>query len=907
MCPSVGDEPERPPRLTVSSGIAAVDTLHSDSLREALTAIPGTIVPVRGMAWAVRIGPERACSLAHLAQRFELACGAESRRTLDQLTAKRDPARPVVELIERDELRLSVLDEPSLGVEALRSIPGSAAQAGAGRLEVPLTRWTAGAIAECVEAHALRLSPPAELALREALATPTAEEVTLSHSDAAGVTIGDSDAGGVTMLQSAAHVVLTAGDRDDLARSFARLPEVRTINREARRWLLPATPQGARALRELLASDGPLTLDDVSARWLQEAPRWIARAEIDVTGGEPRIALTTRWGEPPPTLVELDGSTTSIAGIMAPLSAANIRVIAALAKSESELTVTGEVDRVIAWLAAHPDEATIPGAELDIQIGDPARFVVEPVWNPEIEAAFLAQEAHLLRFHRITSPEASELPADAWPTDELARFIRVHRARCTPAAGARLERALSEESDEQRLIALSRGTDAELVVDGLAGELMPFQRAGVVYALERRRVFLADEQGLGKTVQALATLQADGAYPAIVVCPASLKLNWLREARRWLPQRTAREVSGRASRELDGADILVVNYEVIGDHLDALDALAPRALVLDESHYIKSPGAVRTRAVLELAGRLGPNALRLALTGTPVVNRPAELAPQLRVLGRLDEYGSARSFERLYSSGNARRRLHEQLRASCYLRRRKQDVLTQLPDKRRAVVTVPLTNEPEYRQAERDFIHWLRAQVQAGTGKLPDSARGIALTRLAALRRLAARGKLRAALSWIEDFRASEERLLVFAHHRDIQDAVSERFPDSARIVGADDIETREANVRRFQADDGPGLCVASLEVASHGFTLTAAANVAFLELAWTPAKHDQAEDRLHRIGQQRAVTAWYLLAAGTIDERIAALLQDKRQVVDSLTDGGEAVSGTLLSSLLDEYAGGSD
>ncbi len=435
---------------------------------------------------------------------------------------------------------------------------------------------------------------------------------------------------------------------------------------------------------------------------------------------------------------------------------------------------------------------------------------------------------------------------------------------------------------------------------------MPFQRAGVAYALERRRVFVADEQGLGKTIQALATIQADLAFPTVVVCPASLKLNWVREANRWLPGRSAVNVSGRGrARELDEADIVVVNYEVVHAHLGDLAAIEPRALILDESHYVKNPQARRTRAVIDLAERLGPDALRLALTGTPVVNHPAELASQLRALDRLSEYGSAGSFRVRYGTGVARRRLHERLRSSCYLRRRKEEVLEQLPAKRRAVVAVPIDNGREYRRAERDFIQWLRERVAEGEAGLPASDRGLALVKLTALRRLAARGKLTAALEWIETFRESEEKLVLFAHHRDIQEAVIERFGDCARILGSDPPAERDANVQRFQAGDGPQLCVCSLEVAAHGFTLTAAANVAFLELGWTPAKHDQAEDRLHRIGQTRSVTAWYLLAAETIDERIAALLEAKEAVVDSLTDGGEEVSSTLVAELIGGYAEG--
>ena len=897
-----GDTPQQTPSLVLRRGIAVVDRVHSDELRDALASVPGTIVSVVGRsAWAARIGPEGARSVARIVDRLGLVCDAESRLALGVLAAGRDAVRPLVGLIQGARARFSVLDEPLPGVEGFRSIPGARIRRAAGTIEVQATETTAVAVAACVDAFGMRLSPSAEHALRDLLEAPS------SPPTGGYAAHADTSPASVTMHASDAYLQLTAREQNDLARAFARLPGSRMLDRTLRQWLLPATTEATHALRALLHSGIPVTVDQASEAWLALAPRWSAHIGVERSSEGARLVMGTRSGAPPKTVEMLDGLSTVGNAVTARLTVTNLGLLVAMRDSGCELAFDDAAARALDWLATNPDRPTIPAAELDVEREDGVtRFVLEPIWDLDLEPAFLAQEARLMRDHRLEHPEAWVLPAAAWSAGELARFVRVNGIDCSDTAAALLKAASAADSALQRLISLSLGTDAALTVEGLDGELMPFQRAGVAYALERRRVLIADEQGLGKTVQALATVQADGAYPAIVICPASLKLNWLREARRWLPARTARELSGRAGQDLAGADILVLNYEIAASHADALIALVPRALILDESHYVKSPTAQRTRAVIELAERLAPDALRLALTGTPVVNRPAELIPQLRALGRLQEYGSARSFEHRYATVSARRSLHMRLRGSCYVRRTKRDVLPQLPEKRRAVVSVPLANEREYRQAEAGFITWLLEQIEpTGSAVLPETIRAIALVRLTALRRLAARGKLDAAISWIEDFRQSEERLVVFAHHREIQHALLDRFPDSARILGTDRLEEREANVRRFQADDGPSLCVASLEVASHGFTLTAAVNVAFLELAWTPAKHDQAEDRLHRIGQERSVTAWYLLAADTIDERIAQLLEDKRHVVDSLTDGGEGVSSTLVDALVTGYVTG--
>ena len=291
------------------------------------------------------------------------------------------------------------------------------------------------------------------------------------------------------------------------------------------------------------------------------------------------------------------------------------------------------------------------------------------------------------------------------------------------------------------------------------------------------------------------------------------------------------------------------------------------------------------------------------------MNRPAELISQLRILGRLEDFGSGAQFGQRFRGPDAYHRLHWHLRARCFARRLKADVLPQLPAKTRAVVPVELDNEPEYRLAEQDVIAWLRSQpldLRELDAKVAAALRAERLVRLNALKLLAARGKLHAALAWIHDFLTSGERLIVFARHREIQHAVVERFPRALHILGSDSHRARDDAQRAFQASDTDGnqLIVCSIEVAGQGITLTRASNVAFLELDWTPAKHDQAEDRCHRIGQQDAVNATYLLAADTIDETIATLLERKRAVIGAVTDGRDQDDTAVLDALVAELRG---
>jgi hypothetical protein len=681
---------------------------------------------------------------------------------------------------------------------------------------------------------------------------------------------------------------------------------------------LTEVSQRARAVQQA-PGVGPLDAEAGTGRERarrERAKRWHGTIEVAGARDAPEFLLLGDIDRLPPALRERAASAPG--GASVPLTLDSWRLI-------DEQPLDGWIgDAAARCVEALREQRPAPPAVLEISgIHEDPTFVLAPGHDrAQLEQFAALAGAAGPASRRGAGHGHAQLPAiraDPFCVPELDRFLAAHGTWVDPEALGLLQEVREQHAQAEGLVALSAGTDAELEVPGLGGELKPFQRAGVSYLLTQRRAFLADEQGLGKTIEALAALQADDAFPAVVVCPASLKLNWLAEIERWLPGRSARALVGtgaggraRAGSPVAGvgADITVVNYDIVAARLDELRALAPRALVLDESHYCKNAAAKRTKAAQRLASVVPRDGLVLALTGTPVMNRPAELISQLRIIGRLPDFGSGAQFGKRFRGADAHLRLHWHLRARCFVRRLKIDVLPQLPPKTRSVVPIELDNEHEYRFAERDVIAWLRSQpldLRRLDAKVAAALRAERLVRLNALKLLAARGKLHAALAWIHDFCSSGERLVVFAKHREIQRAVLERFPRALHILGEDAHAARDASLREFQAPDGCAqnqLIVCSIEVAGQGLTLTRASNVVFLELDWTPAKHDQAEDRCHRIGQQDAVNATYLLAAGTIDETIATLLERKRAVIGAVTDGREQDEEGVVDALVRELAG---
>jgi len=863
---------------SLADGEAVLQFPYDERLRQLLRALPGRRWDPGERAWCVPLDPERAEALARLfaGLAVEPEITEALARAIERRRTRRRHDECVLDLARPDEnwwLSFATDTAPELA-ESLLEHPGGYRLPAIARALIPLDDHAARLVEELPAAPArLRLTDDAAHALTEIKngASDGASSAPRRGSPSHEVELRRDRRGEHWIMVNAVHA--------PLARVLAGRGNLRALDGPNATFALATVEHDAEAIAELIAELDVNRIDPRVQSWLARATTWTGTIEVEGPQEQPVFLLLGTTSRLPRELRE--GAVTVPGGATVPLTLDSWRLMDGRLRG----WISPGAKRCIAALR---EGRPVPPAVLEVSaLHEDPTFVLAPGHDAAQLEAFIAlsgaapgKSGHGGRGHALGAPgEHAGMPAiraDPFCVPELDEFLAAHETWIAPEALTLLQEIREEHARAAGLVELSGATEAPLddkIAPTLGGE-------------------------------------ADNAYPAIVVCPASLKLNWLRELSLWLPHRSAQALTGtRASAPIEPADVTVVNYDIVAGRLPALAAIAPRALVLDESHYCKNAAAKRTQAVAHLSTSVPRDGLVLALTGTPVMNRPPELISQLRILGRLADFGSGAQFGKRFRGPDAHLRLHWHLRARCFARRLKADVLPQLPAKTRAVVPIELDNEPEYRLAERDLVAWLQSQpldLHELDARVAAALRAERLVRLNALKLLAARGKLHAALAWIHDFCSSGERLVVFAHHREIQRALLERFPHALHILGEDSPVARDAALRAFQEPDSAQnqLIICSIEVAGHGITLTRSSNVAFLELDWTPAKHDQAEDRCHRIGQEDTVNATYLLAAGTVDETIGTLLERKRAVIGAVTDGLEEDEEGVVDALVRELRG---
>ena len=518
-----------------------------------------------------------------------------------------------------------------------------------------------------------------------------------------------------------------------------------------------------------------------------------------------------------------------------------------------------------------------------------------------------------------------------WWTNDLDVAAKL-KQYASPEVVAMLEEG---EKKKQESIELSRATNVDIDIpapDGL--QFRPFQKAGIAYALTRPATLIGDDMGLGKTLEAIGVINADDQIKSVlIVSPLLVKLNWVRELERWLTRELLIGLADTKSWPED-VDIVIIHPNALIAQYDNTHAKVWDLVVVDEAHMFKSKKAQRTRALFGTYDEPGVRAKRkICLTGTPIPNRPVELHPIVEWLDPT-HWGNWRKFVTRYCDGSQTKygwntkgasnldELQENLRATVMIRRRKDDVLTELPPKQRQVIVLnprDVKNGTKAIKAEATALaqheaKLLKAQLKAELARQNAKEYAQAVKELKAvtsesigviaeMRHKTALVKVPAVAERVGELLDGDEsqKITVWAHHKDVVAGLEEQLKDYGvvKITGDVSMEDREIAVDRFQNDPSVRVFVGSITAAGVGITLTAASMSVFAELSWVPGDVTQAEDRIHRIGQTESVLIQHIVLDESIDARLAKVLVSKQEVADKALDNrpdpGEDVTMGLL------------
>lgn len=455
-----------------------------------------------------------------------------------------------------------------------------------------------------------------------------------------------------------------------------------------------------------------------------------------------------------------------------------------------------------------------------------------------------------------------------------------------------------------------------------------------------RRFLLADEPGLGKTAQSVLAASVANAYPLLAVVPNVVKMNWAREVERWTPQRSVTVIHGDGENVDAFADVVVVNYDVLERHMGWLSQHGFAGIVVDEAHFIKNLSSQRSKHVLALAESIRaqrPDPLMLALTGTPLINDVDDFRAIWRMLGWIDGDKPAPALlERLEANGftPVDPAFYPEARQAVIdlgiVRRRKIDVAADLPAKRVADLPVELDDEAgrSIRAAETELANRLMRRLHSllefrelrfgelTPEQLDSFIRAVAAAELEESKsqssgdnvftmvRKIGQAKAPLAADYAAQLARSVGKVVFFAKHIDVMDQAEAAFAardlKTVSIRGEQSALARQAAIDAFNQDPDVSIAVCSLTAAGVGVNLQAASNVVLAELSWTAAEQTQAIDRVHRIGQEEPVTAWRIIAAQTLDARIAELIDSKQGLALRALDGVDVEPGSADSVQLD-------
>jgi SWI/SNF-related matrix-associated actin-dependent regulator 1 of chromatin subfamily A len=412
----------------------------------------------------------------------------------------------------------------------------------------------------------------------------------------------------------------------------------------------------------------------------------------------------------------------------------------------------------------------------------------------------------------------------------------------------------------------------------LVDVLADYQKEGIRFIARRNgRALLADDMGLGKTLQVLAFIMMFKIERVVVVCPSTVKFNWEEECEKWgvdsvgVLEGGPDRVDAMDWEDFTDKRIVVINYDILAKWKPYILQWTPDLIVFDECHRIKNKKAKRTKAACSIAKKC---TYAVGMSGTPIENNPHELLTLFNLLrpGMFDYYNYIyRYCDAASGSMGASNtdELHGILASTIMIRRLKQDVLKELPPKRRMPISVDVDLK-EYNAIQKKFIQ------EGGEG---DAC-------LHELRKALIPAKIPAIFDWIDNFLLTNKKLIVFAHHRATLDAISARYRRGVIIYGGTPITDRQKLVRSFQTHPPCNPFIGGVTACAEGINLTASADVLMAEMIYNPMKMEQAEDRSCRKGQKLPVSVYYMVCRNTYEQAMWGILEGKRKVVREVVEG---------------------
>lgn len=459
--------------------------------------------------------------------------------------------------------------------------------------------------------------------------------------------------------------------------------------------------------------------------------------------------------------------------------------------------------------------------------------------------------------------------------------------------------------------------------------LRDYQAEGVAYGMEKLHYINGDSPGLGKSFQTIATIYALNAWPALIICPASLRRNWQLEWEKFVGIKAmilndSVKKTWPTFYEMGMCKVFIVNYESLkkffvqdivknekgkfklsnvtfNSNINIFNSIA-----IDEIHKVRDPTTIMSKLVRGICAK---KRVVIGLTGTPIVNKPKDLVAQLLAIGQLEAVaGNYKHFMNRYCGGMAGagatnlEELNYKLKTTCFFQRLKKDVLKDLPDKVHQIVYCDITTRDEYNKASTDLANYLKENKDKTDAEVAKSMRGEVMVKIGILKQISARGKMNEVSEYIEEIVDADEKVGVFLHHKEIANFVKEKFPSTLLYTGSQSDEEKNKAVHEFQkckkcdirfenhvncdhehVPSNNKIIALSTKAGGVGLTLTAASRMAVIELPWHPADCEQIESRFHRMSQKNSVQCTYFLGKDTIDEHIYDIIEKKRAIADTV------------------------